>query len=176
MKVMLILPTFGYDHGYPKFFSNSDFPTGFAYIAAAIKGSGHEVVGVNPNNNVNYATAYDMVRSVIRECLQKEMPDLIGLGGLSTDFNFLSDAINIIRENDSSIPIVLGGGIVNSDAEFIFTQLKPNFCIKGEAEEVIVKIISALESTRPVFSEIENIGYWDKDTPIFTKIDYNYVL
>jgi len=175
MKVMLILPTFGYDHGYPKFFSNSDFPTGFAYIAAAIKGSGHEVVGVNPNNNVNYATAYDMVRSVIRECLQKEMPDLIGLGGLSTDFNFLSDAINIIRENDSSIPIVLGGGIVNSDAEFIFTQLKPNFCIKGEAEEVIVKLIRALESTTPVFSEIDNIGYWNNNTPIFTKQNYNYI-
>ena len=175
MKVMLILPTFGYDHGYPVFFSNSDFPTGFAYIAAAIKGSGHEVVGVNPNNNVNYATAYDMIRSVITESLQKEKPGLIGLGGLSTDFKFFSDAINIIRENDPSIPIVLGGGIVNSDAEFIFTQLKPDFCIKGEAEDVIVKLIGALESTTPVFSEIENLGYWNENTPIFTKQDFNYI-
>lgn len=175
MKVMLILPTFGYDHGYPVFFSNSDFPTGFAYIASAIRDSGHEVMGLNPNNDVNYKSAYDMAYSKIIGSLSKRRPGLIGLGGLSTDFNFINDAIKIIREYDPSIPIVLGGGIVNSDAEFIFSTLKPDYCIKGEAEEAIVELINALESGNPALSEVANIGYWNKNTPIFTKQNLNYV-
>ena len=43
---------------------------------------------------VHNATAYDMVRSEITKSLQKEKPGLIGLGGLCTDFNFISDNLN----------------------------------------------------------------------------------
>jgi len=167
----------GYDHGYPVFFSNSDFPTGFAYIAAAVKNAGHEVIGVNPNNDTSYTTAYDMVKSKITESLSKCKPGLIGLGGLSTDYNFIKDAIAIIREIDKTIPIVLGGGIINSDPEFIFTQLKTDYCIKGEAEETIISLIRAIDSDDLLLDKIANIGYWTGKipTPIFTKQDLNYI-
>ena len=77
MKVLLIIPTFGYNHGYPKFFSNSDFPTGFAYLASAIKNAGHKVIGLNPNNDSSYKSAKDMVYSKISQCLLDIAQDIL---------------------------------------------------------------------------------------------------
>src|SRR3990170_1147424 len=109
MKVLLILPTFRYNQGYPSFYSNTDFPAGFAYIASAIRNSGHDVIGLNPNNDYSYKSAYEMVYDKISQSLLKNKPDLIGLGGLSIDFKFIKDAIQIIREKTPETPIVLGG-------------------------------------------------------------------
>lgn len=175
MKVLLILPTFRYNQGYPSFYSNTDLPTGFAYIASAIRNSGHDVVGLNPNNDPGYKSAYEMVYDKISQSLLKNKPDLIGLGGLSVDFKFIKDAIQIIREKAPETPIVLGGGIINYDVEFIFSTLRPDFCIVGEGEEIIVDLIKMLESGKQDYEEIANLGYWDNGAPKFTKQNFNYI-
>jgi anaerobic magnesium-protoporphyrin IX monomethyl ester cyclase len=140
MKVILVVPTHNYRDYYPSFLSFSDFPTGFGYLASALKKGGHEVVGVNPNNITGYVNQKVMLTSTLTKAL-KDNPDagLIGLGGLCTDYAFLKDAINIIRSN-SSLPIALGGQIVTNDAEFIYTDLKPDYAVIGEAEATIVSI------------------------------------
>ena len=175
MKVLLILPTFGYNHGYPNFFSNSDFPTGFAYLASAIKTGGHQVVGLNPNNEPGYKSARDMVDSKISHCLLEDKPDLIGLGGLSTDYHFIRDALETIRDEAPETPVVLGGGIVENDPEFVFSNLHPDFCIEGEAEETIVELINVLESGEGDYGQIANLAYWEEGNAVFTKRDFNYI-
>ena len=175
MKVLLILPTSGYKHGYPSFFSSADFPTGFAYIAAAIRNSGHEVIGLNPNNDASYKSAYEMVRDKISRSLLENKPDLIGVGGLSTDYKFIKDAMQIIRKKASHTPIVCGGGIINGDAEFMFTTLRPDFCIIGEGEETLVHLINMLESSERDYGKIDNLGYWDNGMPVFTRQNFDYV-
>lgn len=175
MKVLLILPTSGYKHGYPAFFSSADFPAGFAYIATAVRNAGHEVIGLNPNNDASYKSAYEMVYDKISQSLLKNKPDLIGLGGLSTDFKFINDAMQIIRGKTPKTPIVCGGGIVNCDAEFIFSTLRPDFCIIGEGEETIVNLINMLEHSVQDYGKIVNLGYWDNGTPIFTKRNFEYI-
>ena len=175
MKVLLILPTSGYKHGYPSFFSSADFPTGFAYIASALRNVGHEVFGLNPNNDASYKSAYEMVYDKIFQSLQKNKPDLIGLGGLSTDFKFIKDAIQIIRKLTPDVPIVCGGGIINCDAEFIFSTFHPDFCIIGEGEEILVQLVNMLESGKKDYEEILNLGYWHNATAKFTKRNFNYI-
>ncbi len=175
MKTLLILPSSGYKHGYPSFFSSADFPAGFAYIAAAIRHSGHEVVGLNPNNDASYESAYEMVQDKITKSLSENKPDLIGLGGLSTDYKFIKDAMHIIREKSPDTPIVMGGGIINCDTEFIFSRLKPDFCVIGEAEETLVHLINMLESGEQDYGKITNLGYWDKGRPVFTERNFDYV-
>ena len=172
---MLVIPTFGYNHGYPTFFSNSDFPTGFAYLASAIKNAGHKVIGLNPNNDPSYKSAKDMVYSKISQCLLDHDPDLIGLGGLSADYHFIRDALEIIRDRAPETPVVLGGGIIENDEEFIFSTLHPDFSIIGEAEETIVELISMLASGKQEYGEIANLSYWDKDTPVISRRDFNYI-
>ena len=175
MRVLLIIPTSGYKQGYPTYFSTADFPSGFAYLASAIHNAGHEVLGLNPNNDASYRSAYDMVYDKIFQSLKKDKPDLIGLGGLSTDFKFIKDAIQIIRKLAPDTPIVCGGGIINFDAEFIFSTLRPDFCIIGEGEEVLVQLVNMLECGRRDYEEIANFGYWDNDIAKFTKRKFNYV-
>ncbi len=141
MKVLLVPPTFGYSSGQPNPLSVSDFPSGFAYIAAALKQAGHDVVGLNPNNIGGYPSAKVMLQDVLTRKLAETKPDMVGLGGLCTDYAFLQDAINIIRSLKLQIPIVLGGQIVTNDADDIFDLLKPDYAIIGEAEHAFVDLL-----------------------------------
>lgn len=109
-----------------------------------------------------------MLSNKLYSALQ-DKPDLIGLGGLCIDYSFLKDAIAIIRNLEPDIPIVLGGNIVSKDAEFIFNQLKPNYCIKGEAEETLVQL-----ADRHNFYGISNLGFWDDGNAVFTKENFDY--
>src|SRR3990167_1071130 len=145
MRVLLVIPTFRYTTEYPAFLSFSDFPSGFGYLASSLKQAGHEVYGCSPNNIVGYPNAYMMLQDVLSKKIAEVKPDLIGLGGLCTDYKFLKDAIGIIRQTDPKLPIVLGGQIVTNDAEFIFNDLKPDFAIVGEGERLLEFVIEDIE-------------------------------
>jgi radical SAM superfamily enzyme YgiQ (UPF0313 family) len=174
MRVLLIAPTFNYKKVYPVFLSITDFPTGLAYLAAALKNAGHEVFGLYPNNAPEYPSAYEMVLDKITQSLSTVKPDLIGLGGLCTDFLFLKHAIKIIREKLPHVPIVCGGGIVTHDAEFIFSALRPDFCIIGEGEETLVNLANVLENGRKDYESITNLGYWHNGSVKFTRRNLEY--
>ena len=146
MKVLLIPPTHGYEV-YPRFLSFSDFPSGFGYLSASLKQAGHKVFGLNPNNVVGYPNGYMMIQDLITKKIAEVKPDIIGLGGLCTDYAFLKDAIGIIRNTD--VPIVLGGQIVTNDPEDIFKILKPDYAIIGEADRAIVTLVDRLKDKPP---------------------------
>lgn len=174
MQILLIVPTFNYAKAYPCYLSNTDFPIGFPYLAAALKQAGHEVVGLNPNNDFEYDSAEQMLENKIRTFLSQNKPQLIGIGGLCTDFKFLKDAICHIRNFAPGVPIVCGGGIISNDDRFAFEALKPDYCIIGEGEEVLVQLVNALENGQTLFADIPNLGYWQNERPYFTKQNFNY--
>jgi len=153
MKILLIVPTHDYGNSYPSFLSASDFPSGYGYLASALKEAGHKVYGCNPNNVIGYANPYIMIQDVISKRIKDVEPDLIGMGGICTDYAFLRDAIGIIRE--TGIPIVLGGQIVTNDAEFIFNDLQPDYAIVGEGEEAMVGLANG--------SLPDNLWYWEEE-------------
>lgn len=167
MKVLLVPPTFHYPQEPPLLLSLSDFPAGFAYIAAALKEAGHEVFGLNPNNAIGSEKNYYLLVNQLFAALQEIKPDLIGLGGICIDFAFLKDAVELIRKFAPRTPIVLGGGIITNDREFIFGLLKPDFGIVGEGEETIVQLAKALEAGQREFKEIDNLSYWADGRAIF---------
>jgi len=170
MRVLLLVPTHKYTTSYPALLSVSDFPSGLAYIAASLKKAGYEVTGLNLNNILTYKNAHDMVTNEISKALETKY-DLIGIGGICIDYPFIRDAMEVIRLFTRT-PVVLGGGIINNDHEFVFNLLKPDYCIIGEAEDTIVSLCNALESGSSLES-IDNLGYWD-DGAKFTKLNYTY--
>lgn len=175
MRVLLIVPTVRYKETYPAFLSITDFPTGFAYLAAALKKAGHEVLGLSANNDPKYSSAYEMVFNKISKSLIDFEPHLIGLGGLCIDFAFLKDVINLIRKFSPNIPIVCGGRIVTYDAEFILNNLRPNFCIIGEGEEPLVELANMIENNHDDYEAIANLGYWQKNQIKFTKREFKCI-
>lgn len=168
------MPTHQYKFTYPAFLSVTDFPTGFAYLAAALKSAGNEVFGLNLNNILGYQSAYKMISAEIRHTLSEVEPELICLGGLCTDFKFLKDAMYIIRTLAPNIPIVCGGGIVTHDAEFIFKTLRPDFCVISEGEEILIELVDTLKRSSYDYDRIANLGYWKDGTQVFTRQDFNY--
>ncbi len=174
MRILLIIPTYRYLFNYPAYVAHSDFPTGFAYLASALKAAGHEVFGVNPNNDPNFTSAREMATVKVRRALQQYSPDLIGMGGLCTDYAFLKDMLAVVRQVSPDTPVVLGGGIVNHDSRFIFGVLRPDFCIVGEAEESFVMLAQAIQSANTDYSRIPNVGFWQDGQPVFSEESSSY--
>lgn len=175
MRTLLITPTFNYKYTYPSFLAFADFPAGFGYLASALKSAGHEVFGLNPNNDTSYSYGYEMIYDRIQKTLKECQPELIGLGGLAPEYKFVKDAMHIIQQFAPDVPIVVGGGLISNDVESVFNLLKPDFCINGEAEEAIVRLANMLESGKKDFEQIPNLGYWKDGVAKFTKCDFNYM-
>ena len=116
-----------------------------------------------------------MLRAKIIANVNDSHPDLICIGGLCTDYAFLKDALSILRGLVPDTPIVLGGGIITNDAEYVFRSLMPDFCIVGEAEEVLVQLAQGLENGSKRCDDIPNLGYWENGIAKFTQQDFHYI-
>ena len=158
MRIMLIPPLHHYPQ-YPAPLSFSDWPMGFAYLAAALRKAGHQVEAANVNNIPGFVDGLTMMKAVITTRLREFQPELIGLGGLCTDFLCIRDAMGIIRAQCKT-PIVLGGGIVTNDAEWIFNHLKPDFAIVGEGEETLVKLANWIKDEQSCILNDLTDGTW----------------
>lgn len=173
MRILLIVATHRYKYSYPAFLSITDFPAGIAYVASALKRAGHEVMGLNPNNDSSYPSAREMLQDKLQKAIRDFQPALIGLGGICIDYAFFKDAIALCRQYAPDTPIVCGGGIITNDAPFLFETLHPDFCVVGEGEEAMVRLAQALEQGGSL-ENIPNIGYWRGTEVVFTKSDFNY--
>jgi len=143
-------------------------PQGLPYIASSLEKSGYTVYGMNPNY-----VKFDLdVKGFLKKILQKKIdevkPDYIGLGGLSADYLYLKDTITFIREIDSSIPIILGGGILSSDSDFIFNDLKPDYGVILEGEITIVNLLNSLV-TNSDLSQVRGIMYHSNKGSVTTE-------
>jgi len=174
MKILILLPTVGYDADRFGFQTSGDFPTGLAYVASALKAAGHDVDGLNPNNDVSYTSPKKMLKDKLTAKLQENSYDAVCLGGLCIHFQFLEDSIALIREVSPQSKIVIGGGIVTDDAYFIFENLKPDFAICGQAEETIVQVMEALTNTPNEYEHIPNLHFWKDGKHCNTPLSHKY--
>ena len=150
MRILLILSRPNYPREGACF---EHIPQGLPYIAAVLKEAGHKVCGLNLNFDRQVNMAYS-IKTAIEEC----QPEAIGLSGLSADFLFVKDAIQIIRRMKPDVPIILGGGLVSADTEFIFALLRPDVAVLNEGEATIVELIDCLESGGDL-EDVRGIAY-----------------
>lgn len=165
MRILMIVPNF------PGFVSMFNFPAGFGYLAAALRRAGHEVYGCNPNNDTVLGDTPELIRAHVTRALAESTPHLVCIGGLCTDYPFLRNIIPMLRDLAPQARIVMGGGIINHDAHFIFSQLHPDFCLIGEAEETLCQLVADLERGASTLTDIPNLGYWKDNEPCFTQRD-----
>jgi anaerobic magnesium-protoporphyrin IX monomethyl ester cyclase len=163
MRVLLVVPTYNYKWRYPLPMSMNSFSVGIAYLASSLNAAGHQAFGVNLNNMYQYNTAQEMVRTELTKACKTYEPELIGIGGLCTDYSFIKDSMAIAREVMPHTPIVLGGRIVTHDEEFIVNQLKPEYSISGDGEHKIVQLANMLSGKpTPIFSDnIDSLPFPD---------------
>lgn len=137
----------------------SIFPQGIAYVAAALKAAGHDVFGININTMPVVTSLSDLMRDRLAQAVEDWQPDALALGGLSADYPFIKLTMELWRTLSPHTPIILGGGLVTADADFIFSILKPDFAISGDAEDPIVQLADAIK-TGNGFGAIPGLRYW----------------
>lgn len=119
---------------------------GLLYIAAVLENCGHEV-------EVGFAT-----RDNIRGIVKKNSPELVGFSVLTANYIFTKELIRSVKEENSDIPIVLGGYHPTFCSDEILKETEVEFVIRGEGENAMVQLVDAIEG-KVGLEEVENLSY-----------------
>ena len=135
-NVLLLIPryhTYGFDGHYV-------MPMGTLYISAYLKQSGVANV-VTLNLNHREGEEYDILTDVINN----KNIDIVGLGGLSGEYQELVRMARYVRTIKPDIAIVMGGGIVTAEPETAMLVIaEVDYGVIGEGEQTIVELVEAL--------------------------------
>lgn len=127
-------------------------PIGHGYVGAVAAMDGHtvDVLDLNAERRepVKGAMA-DYVRRVEARVIEKltaDRPDVIGLGGIITQYTWLRRIAGICKRVHPDVPIVLGGGIASSMPDFMVRRLPADVVVQEEGEVTFSEVLHRLET------------------------------
>ena len=129
-------------------------PMGLPYVASALRRSGRQVIGFK-------ASQYENSTEALLRKIQEEHIDVLCIGELSANYPILRDTIAAVRKSCPHVKIIVGGGIITAEPEFISQHLDMDFGCVGYGEETICEFAECLE-TGGDFSKIKGLIYRDK--------------
>lgn len=120
----------------------SYFPLGPAYVASAIRASGHNVEIYNQD-------VYHYTENHLVEFLKHNHFDAVGIGACGGYYQYgkvkkICDAINTLHENRPVI--ILGGHMASADPKYFLNYMQADFVSIGESEITMVELLNALEN------------------------------
>lgn len=141
-------------------------PLGVAYLAGALRTAGHQVevidaVGESIFQILPFNNGLDFFHGLtIDETISRINPqtDYIGVSCMFTiEWPLVRQLLKKIREKFPDKPIVIGGEHVTATAEWIIkTHPEVDYCVLGEGETILTKLIHALEQGNPA-SQIHGV-------------------
>lgn len=126
-------------------------PIGQGYVAAVAAMDGHHV-DVLDLNAMRERPAKDSpevfskwVESSLVEKLNAQRPDVIGIGGIVTQYSRIRQIAQICKRVLPDVPIILGGGIASCMPEFMLKRLPIDIVVQEEGEVTISELLHRLE-------------------------------
>src|SRR3989441_1818636 len=113
-------------------------PIGHAYVGAVATMDGHtvDVLDLNAERREPIkgplATFVTWVEARVVEKLGRDRPDVIGLGGIITQYSWIKRLAELCKRGHPDVPIVLGGGIASSMPEVMVKR--PPAAVGGQEE------------------------------------------
>ena len=152
MKVLLINPPVRQRQG------PQDIPVGLAMIASITKQEGHQIAFLDLNAN-------RVPLQVVANEIMIDDYDIIGIGGLSSQYKEIKQILPICRQIHPDALIVAGGGFVTYMPDKML-KLRPEIDIIaiGEAEETWADFLR--EGPHGDFSKVKGIAFRDKNGKI----------
>jgi len=129
-------------------------PMGPPYVAGALRQTGRYVSGFR-------LPAHENPTEALLQRVQTEHIDVLCIGELSANYPILRDTIAAVRKNCPHVKIIVGGGIITAEPEFIAQHLDMDFACVGYGEEMICEFAECLENGGD-FSTIKGLIYRDK--------------
>lgn len=124
-------------------------PLGLSYIAAILEREGNDVDIIDMN-----------ARKIGAGHLQKTIngADMVGITGMITEYQEVLRLIDIIKNEDKQIKVVLGGPLATTIPQEMLQVSQADFVVIGEGERTIVDLTDALKrGVNP--ADIKGIGY-----------------
>lgn len=138
------------------------YPYGLAIIASSLRQQGFspEILDLN----------------ILRWNDEKEINDyfsnkvfnIIGIGGLITTYKFLKSFLPKINVLQQQALIVVGGGVVTDNPEFILRNTPTDIAVIGEGEITFNELVNRYYNNQDLYS-IEGISYLIDNQLVFTK-------
>lgn len=117
----------------------SVFPSGIAYVSAAMKKSGLEVY----TSNLEYFKG--KTEDVLDEQILGLGIDVVCTTGLSRDYAKVKEIIDVCNSCEKDVITVVGGGIITGDYDAAMSALGANIGVIGEGEPCINHLGNLLE-------------------------------
>ena len=139
-------------------------PIGHAYVAAVAAMDGHtiDVLDLNAERKQPVKSSPEAfikwVESRVTETLEQRRPDVIGLGGIITQYSWIRRIANLCRRVHPDVPIVLGGGIASSMPEFMVRRLGVDVVVQEEGEITFSEVLHRLER-RASLEGVKGVAY-----------------
>lgn len=126
-------------------------PIGQGYVGAVAAMDGHhvDVLDLNaerkrPVKDTSEVFTKWIETEVIRK-LEVQKPDVIGIGGIITQYGRIKLIAHICKRIYPDVPIVLGGGIASSMPEFMLARLPIDIAVQEEGEVTFSEVLHRLE-------------------------------
>ena len=143
---------------------------GQAYIASVAIMDGHKIFPLDlnaerkkPVDDEEQFKKYSFSR--IEEEINKINPDLIGIGGIITQYKRIKEITTFCKNFAPKIPIVLGGGIATSSPRFMMERLPIDFLIVEEGEITFSEFLYRLENKTDM-KGCQNVWFKDENGEI----------
>ena len=127
-------------------------PIGHAYVGAVAAMDGHavDVLDLNAERREPVKSSPEVfvrwVEARIVEKLERDRPDVIGLGGIITQYSWIRRIAALCKRVHPDVPIVLGGGIASSMPEFMVKRLPVDVVVQEEGEVTFSEVLHRLEA------------------------------
>jgi len=124
-------------------------PLGLLYLGEILTQDGHsvtifdqDVLGASPTQVLSW--------------IQKQKPDIVGISPLSPSFEISMEISKLIKNWNPNVQIIVGNILATLCSDLILKEYPfIDFCVRGEAEETLPRLIDVIEKGR--IKEIENI-------------------
>lgn len=136
-------------------------PLGPVYCASSLHNSENNILGriLNSDDYYNDNTKFYINLSAL---IKNENINIICISGLSLDFVRIKKVCNFIKENHPTIKIILGGGLITADADFVMHNIRTDFSLIGEGEYTLPLLIKNINNM-DIYHEIKGLCFRKKE-------------
>lgn len=126
-------------------------PIGQAYIASVAVMDGHTVDVLDLNAARRGPISASMedygeeVLGEVRRQLKTGKPDVIGVGGIVTQYKWIKRIAAVCKEAYPDVPIVMGGGVGSCMPQFMLSRLPIDLVVREEGEVTFSELLHRLE-------------------------------
>lgn len=126
-------------------------PIGQGYVAAVAAMDGHHVDVLDLNAARRKPVREDgsgfsvWIEEQVVHKLERQKPDVIGLGGIITQYGRIKQIAEVCKRVHPDVPIVLGGGIASCMPEFMVERLPIDVVVQEEGEVTFSELLHRLE-------------------------------